>query len=444
MSLPPTSQRRFLRLAGPNILSNLLVPLAGLVDTGLLGHLAAVPALGGVALATVLFDYVFWTFGFLRMSTTGLVAQCRGRASSLEELRTGLRALIVAAIAGGSILLLRGPLESLGFAVLGGSHAVEVAGRAYFRWRILGAPFALMNFALLGWLLGREDSRGALLVAAVGHGINILLDLLFIARLGWGAAGAGAATAISQVAMFAAGSLVLTLSGERLPWRQGLHPVADLLNPQEWRRFFTLSADITVRTLALVSTFAVFTNIAATLGELALAATAILRSVVMVLAYFVDGFAFATESLAGVYYGAKDSLALRRLLRTSLLWGVGVAGGSLCLFLFSPRTWLGLLTDHAQVLDLAHRHALWLIPVLLLSAPAYIYDGYFLGMSRGSLLRRAMLVSCLVGFVPVALWAWRAADLDILWLALSLFMAARTWTLGRVAHRPDPAASTAA
>jgi MATE family, multidrug efflux pump len=428
-------QRRYLRLAGPNILSNLLVPLASLVDTALLGHLAEIQFLGGVALAAVLFDYVFWSFGFLRMSTTGLVAQCRGRSAPREELQVGLRAVTVGLVSGLLVLLFRETLGDLGFSLLAGDSAVESAGRDYYRWRVLGAPFALMNFALLGWFLGREESRSALVMAAAGQGTNIILDLIFIQKMGWAAAGAGAATALSQIVMLVVAIALLWRHGRDLPWRLWRAELSLILRGRELRPFFRLSGDITIRTLLLVSTFAVFTNVAATMGAIALAATAVLRGVVLIVAYFVDGFAFATESLAGVYHGGGQKDQLRKLLRLSLAWGIAMSAAALMLFLLVPRPLLGLLTDHQDVIDAAIVHLFWLAPVLLFSAPAYVFDGFFLGITRGALLRRAMAVSVILGFAPWAIWAWRAQSLTLLWLSLSLFMLLRTISLGLPARR---------
>ncbi len=420
--------RRFLDLAVPNILSNLLVPLASAVDVALLGHLASIADLAGVALATVLFDYVLWTFGFLRMATTGLTAQARGRLDVEAEHLVLLRGLSLALAVGLALVILQWPLREIGFLVLRGGEDLKLAGRAYFDARIWGAPFTLANYALIGWLLGQERARAALLLSAVAHGSNVILDFWFLAHLGWGAAGAGAATALSQCAAFAVG-LVCVREALRPPALRRRLP--RLAEPEALRAFFGLGADITVRTLLLISTFAVFTNLAATMGTVVLAATTVLRQVVMIVAWFIDGYAFAVESLAGVFRGAGDLGALRRTLRLAFAWGVGTAAFFAAGIAVAPRPLLSILTDHPPVLAVLDRTAWWLIPVLLLSAPAYVLDGYFLGVTEGATLRRAMLASTLVGFVPLAAVAAARSSVDLLWLALSAFMLARTWTLGR-------------
>ena len=419
---------RFLRLSGPNILANLMVPLASAIDIALLGHLAAVEDLAGVALATVLFDVLLWGFGFLRMATTGLTAQARGRGDVDDERTVALRALGIGLTAGVTILVLQVPLRWLGFLALQGGAELEVAARAYFDARIWGAPFVLANYAWLGWLLGREQSDRALLMSTVGHGANIALDVIFIAGLGWGAAGAGAATACSQVAMFL---VAVRLTRDALPWGEARTLLPRVRDRARLRDFFRLGGDITVRTLLLVGTFAVFTNVAATMGAVTLAATAILRQVVMFAAWFVDGFAFAVESLVGVFVGARDVVALRRVLRLALAWSLATSAAFALAFVLLPGPLLGLLNDHDEVMTRARELVPWLIPVLVLSAPAYVFDGFFLGLTAGRVLRRAMVVSSLVGFVPVAVIAIATGEVHWLWAALSTFMLARTITLAR-------------
>lgn len=420
--------RRFLVLAGPNIASNLLVPLASAIDIALLGHLATVTDLAAVALGTVLFDYAFWSFGFLRMATTGLTAQSRGREDPAAERLVAWRGLTIALGAGISILVLQKPLRAAGFALLQGDPSLHAIAGSYYDWRILGAPFTLSNYVLLGWFLGREQSGRALAMSAVGHGTNIVLDLWFIGGLGLGAAGAGAATALSQVAMLLS---AIALAGRALWPRTGRRGFSGLLDRAALGQFFSLSRDITIRTLLLVSTFAVFTNAAAAMGTAILAATAILRQVVIVAAWFIDGYAFAVESLAGVFHGSGQRRQLRSLLSISMGWALGTSLLFILLSVGLPRPVLGLLTDKTELMDLVLRYRWWLIPVLSFSAPAYILDGYFIGLTAGRTLRVAMLGSALIGFAPLAaLAAWRASP-DLLWLSLATFMLARTLTLGR-------------
>lgn len=255
--------RHFFQLAIVNILSNLMVPLAGLVDVAFLGHLAEIRHLAGVALATVLFNYIYWTFGFLRMGTTGMTAQAIGREDQEAVLLTGLRNGILALGLGLAILVLQQPLRTLGFTLLSATPEVKASGQAYYDTLIWGAPATLLNFVLVGWFLGRAQSGKVFVLSAVSNLSNVALDYLFIVRWGWQSAGAGLATATSQYLMVLVG---LVLVSRELPFKQVRSVAGQILNPIALRATFVLNGEILVRTFALVSTFAVFTNLSSAFG----------------------------------------------------------------------------------------------------------------------------------------------------------------------------------
>lgn len=416
----------FLRLALVNSLSNLMVPLAGLVDVAFLGHLSEIRHLAGVALATVLFNYIYWTFGFLRMGTTGLTAQAVGRDDDDEVWLTGGRNGAIALGIGGIIVLLHGPLRELGFALLSATPEVKQAGQAYYDALIWVAPANLLNFVLLGWFLGRGLGRQVLVLSVVANGTNVLLNYLLIVRLGWESTGAGAATALSQVAMAGVG---LGMVGVEVPWSRLRAIAPRLLDPTALKAAFWLNSNIVIRTFALVTTFSVFTNLSSTLGTVVLASNTLLLQVLSLAAYFIDGLAFATESYAGLFHGQGNRhqlLALAQLSgAVSLLLGVAIA---LLVGLF-PAALFHLLTDHANVLAYVTDYVWWLLPVLAFGSLAYMLDGYFLGLTQGRHLRRSALTSTLVGFAPLGAIAWLTHSNHLLWLALTSFMAARALTL---------------
>lgn len=422
--------RRFARLTALNIASNLTVPLVGLVDTGMLGHLPDLSALAGVALGTILFEYLYWSFGFLRMGTTGLSAQALGRGERPELYRVLYRGVSLGVAVGITLLLLQLPLRELGFALLSGESAVEAAGRDYFDARIWAAPATLANFAFLGWYLGREESGNALWMTVTGNLANIGLNYLFIIRLGLAARGAGLATMVAQYLTLALAVAIFLTRSDRVRVRLaevvGREPMAELLR---------LNRDILIRTLCLMTSFAIFLNLSSILGTRTLAVNTILHRLLTFAAFLVDGAAFATESLAGILRGAGDGRALGRLLRLSLASGEAFAALFLLGLLAAPGVVYGLLTSHAAVVAEATRYGWWLLPVLALGAPAYIYDGLFLGLTAGRALRNSMLISTLVVFLPAAGVALAVGSNDLLWLSLVLFMAARAATLA-VASRP--------
>ena len=423
-------RRRHLRLAVPIALSNLTVPVAGLVDAALLGHLDEIRHLAGVALASVLFDYLYWTFGFLRMATTGLTAQAVGRRDERAAFLVLARGFLLAGGIAAVILLLRDGIETAGFALLAGDAPVEESGRAYFRARIFGAPATLANFALMGFFIGREQAGRTLVMTLVGNGTNIVLDWLFIYELGMAAGGAGLATAIAQGTMLAVGLGFL--------WRdrpRGLGIRAGLFEGEAFREMLSLNRDILIRTACLITAFALFVNLSALHGGVVLAANALLMKLLDVAAYGIDGLAFATESLAGILEGEGDREGLDDLLRFSLVRALAVALGFVAAVWLAGPWILAAMTSHTDVAALALDLRAWFCAALVFGAGAYIYDGFFIGLTEGPAMRDAMLVSLAVGFAPCAWLAHARGSLDLLWLALTLFMVARVVTLAVQARR---------
>ena len=422
-------RRRFFRLTALNILANITAPLAGLVDVAMLGHLAEIRFLAGVALAGAIFDVVYWTFGFLRMGTTGTTAQALGRMSAGQDDGAEVghilyRGLVLAGVISLLLVAAREPLGDLAFSALSGDPEVEAAGREYYDARILGAPAVLLSLVLLGWFLGREESRLVLVMTAIANLCNIGLNYVFIIQLDLAARGAGLATMWSQYVMLAVALWLFARRRSNFPWRWPA-----ILDPARWREMAGLNRDILIRTLFLVGSFALFTNFSSILGVAALAANTLLLRIVTLAAFLIDGAAFATESLAGVFYGTRQRGELRQLLRLSLASAVVFSVPIFTLVALAPRWVLGLLTSHPGVIEFGVTYRLWLIPVMLFGAPAYIYDGLFLGLTAGRPLRNAMFVSSVLVFLPIALTSLYLSNPHLLWLALTGFMAARAITL---------------
>ena len=423
--------QRFSRLATINVLSNLMVPLAGLVDSAFLGHLSSIRFFAGVAIATALFNYLYRPCNFLRMGTTGPTAQALaiegGEAEGLpdEALLILLRNGLIAIALGALILLLQVPLREVGFALFDATPDVEMAGRSYYQARIWDAPATLINFVLLGWFLGWEQGGGVLLLSALSSGSNVLLDYLFIVRWGWESFGAGAATALSQYLMLVVG-LGLVLGDVPL----GRWAIA----PKIWHRdtllsAFRLNANIWVRSVLFITVYALFTGWSASFGTTTLAANMLLLQVVILAVYFIDGLAFATESIAGSFYGAKSRDRLTPLLRmaggTGLVLGLGIAG----VFALFPGPLFALLTNHTDVVQHIAHDVLWLLPVLGFGALAFVLDGYFLGLANGPILRNSMATAAVLGFLPLAIASWRLNANALLWAAMATFMLVRAAVL---------------
>lgn len=418
--------REFGRLAIANIVSNLMVPLAGLIDTAFLGHLADIRHLAGVALATILFNFIYWSFGFLRMGTTGLIAQAAGRDDRTEQWRVGIRGLMVALVLGLAILLVQLPLRQAGFAILQADADVLDAGVAFYQGRIWGAPAVLMNYVLLGWFLGLGRGKQVLALAVVGNGANIALDYWMIVRLGWDSYGAGLATALSQYAMLLVGGLLLVRS---VPWKQVWQQRLSVWNRRAIGALFRLNRDIMVRTWALLISFGVFTNLSGIMGTETLAVNTLLIQALMLVSYFLDGIAFAAETYAGKFYGQGDRSGLSTLATVGGGLSVGLGVGFAISFIIFPQPLFGLLTNHQTVLNQLDRYVLWLLPVFGFGAIAFMLDGYFLGLTSGTILRNSTVLATLVGFVPLAIMAYLRQSPHGLWLAMTCFMAIRALTL---------------
>ncbi|MBC7881456.1 MAG: MATE family efflux transporter [Anaerolineae bacterium] len=409
-----------------------MVPLAGLVDVAFLGHLTEIRNLAGVALATVLFDYLYWTFGFLRMGTTGLTAQANGRGDGQAVLLTLLRNGFLALAIGLGILLLQWPIQAIGFGFLRAEPGVLAAGRAFYNALIWSAPATLINYVLIGWFLGREQSSKVLLLSVVSNVSNIVFDYLFIVRWGWESTGAGVATALSQYLTLGVGFLLLKLVAPEVLEKQPLRfeqLLSQVFSLDTLTSGFALNRDLIIRTFAIVSVFAAFTNLGSAFGTVLLATNAILLQVLTLGAYFVDGLAFATESLAGFFKGSGQPQALSRLLRLAVVSSIALGLGFAGIFNLFPVFLLSLISDHSEIVNEALQYVFWLLPILGIGSVAYMLDGYLLGLTESKALRNGMLLAAGIGFCPVALIAWNLHSAHLLWFALMIFMMARVFFL---------------
>lgn len=418
---------RFLRLAFANSFSNLMVPLAGLVDAAFLGHLAEIDYLAGVALSSVLLDFIYRTVKFLRQGTTGLTARAEGCSDRDTVLLVLLRNGFIALVMGLIILLLQQPLRSIGFSMLSASPSVLESGIDYYNARIWGAPAVLINFVLIGWFMGREQGIKVLVLSAVGNGGNVVLDYLFIVVWKHQSAGAGLATAASQYLMLLLGLIFIIFEG----WLVQIPVVVGrIFDTNALKVIFKLNANLFLARLALILTCSLFTAISGSLGTLILAANTLLLQMLYLATDFVDGLSFATESLTGSLRGASANEQLAPLLK--MTGGISASIGliaALVLILF-PNPLFGVLTNHIEVIEEIHRYLLWLLPVLGCWCVTISLNCYFLGLTEGSLIRNSMVNATVIGFLPAALVAWQFHNAQILWLALLLFLVVRTIILG--------------
>ena len=409
------------RIAAPMILSNISVPLLGMVDTGVTGHLDDAVYLGAVAIGSAIFGFLFMGVNFLRMGTTGIAAQRFG-AGDYDGLRIALGQALVAALCIAVLLLaLQVPLGTLALGMLGPDSTVAALAHEYFSIRIWSAPATLANYALIGWFIGLLNARIPLLIVLTINISNIILDLVFVLLLGMKVDGVAAASVIAEFAGLAVG---LGFVAGELRRHPGHWLMAKLTRVSEYKAFFSVNGNLFIRTMALTFTYFFITAQGARLGGLVLAANAVLMNLQNLLSFGLDGLAHAAEALVGKAVGAANREALKRSVSLTLRWSLYVAlGYSIAFFVAGPAL-IRLLTDLPDVRETTLKYLPWLILSPMIAVWSFLYDGVFVGATRAREMRDIMLVSTFLVFVP----AWYALQFlgnHGLWLAFILFLASR-------------------
>jgi len=429
-TLPGTSARqwnsRVWRLAGPIIVANISTPLLGAVDTAVMGHLPDPAYIGGVAIGAVIFDFLFWGFGFLQMSTSGFTAQAQGAGDKAEVRATLIRAMALAVALGLLLILLQTPIVALAFAMMDASHQVESLARSYYDIRIWSAPFALANYVVLGWLLGQQRAGALLILQLALNGTNIFLDLLFVVGIGWGIEGVALATLIAQGAGL---GLALVFVRSRLAAHKASVTWSRLADGARLAALFHVNSNIMIRTLCLIFGFAYFTARGAEMGDLILAANAVLMQFQLVSAYAMDGFAHAVEVLAGNAMGRRSRSDFRQAVKVSTLWALGFAVLSALTFWLLGVEIIALFSDIAEVRHTTAAYLPWMIVSPLISVWSFQLDGIFVGTTRSAEMRNAMIASLAVYLAACWLFIPILGNHG-LWLSLMVFMVARLVTLG--------------
>jgi multidrug resistance protein, MATE family len=406
-------------IAGPAMVANLTTPLIGIVSTIAIGRLGDATLLGGVAIASVIFDCLFWLFAFLRMSTVAFTAQAVGAGEILELRALLVRGLVVAALIGACLIFLQMPLAAVLLGAMGGSEAVTRAAKIYFTIRIWSAPLVLGNYVLLGWLIGQARAGLALGVQISINVINMAATVLLVLVLHAGIAGAAIAAVVAE----AAGLVLGVLIARHLTKRQLGVPRATLLDPAKLIRMLSVNRDIMIRTAALISVFLFFTAQGARSGDVTLAANAVLNNFLLISAFFLDGLANAAEQLCGRAYGARDRIAFSSAVRLVILWGAGFALAVTAVFaLFGPGL-INAMTAGADVRQNARDYLGFVVLAPLLGVFAFAYDGIFIGATWARDMRNLMVLSLLI-----FLAAWlllRSFGNAGLWEALLVHYAAR-------------------
>lgn len=420
---------RIWQLSLPIIFSNISVPLVGAVDTAVVGHLAQVELIGAVALGAAIFSLVFWTFGFLRMATSGLVAQAFGASSTSEDSSaisiTFWRLLLVAVVLACVVLLLHKPLLTFSLWLLDTDDTINAPTSVYYDIRIWAAPATLANYVILGTLIGLQKMRAVLVFQLFLNLLNIVLDLLFVPVFGWGIAGVAAATLISEYSALALGVMLVR---KHIPWNASQLHWKSMLEPTALSHLFKLNTNIFIRTLMLVLSFFYFNAKSASLGAVALAANAIALQILHICAYALDGFAHAVETLSGQAWGSKKRHYFNNAVKYSTLQSIIVAAlMSAGIAVFGEQI-IALFTKQQQVTEVANLLLPWLIALPIISVWCYQLDGIFIGTTHSREMRNAMVFSAMVFLATAQLLLPRMGNSG-LWLSFSLFMITRALSL---------------
>jgi MATE family multidrug resistance protein len=406
-------------IAGPAMVANLTTPLIGIVSTTAIGRLGDAAMLGGVAMASVLFDCTFWLFGFLRMSTVAFTAQSLG-AGEPQELRAILvRGLIVAALIGAALIALQIPLTAVLLGAMGGSESVTRAAKTYFTIRIWSAPLALGNYVVLGWLIGQARAKLALGMQITINLINVAATVVLVLVLDFGIAGAAIAALIAE----AAGLLLGLLIARHLSKGQFAASRALLFDRAKLMRMLAVNRDIMIRTASLIAAFLFFTAQGARAGDATLAANAVLNNFLMISGFFLDGLATAAEQLCGRAYGARDKNAFAGAVKLVVIWGFGFAlAVAACFQLFGPAL-IDIMTASVDVRRIARDYLPFVVFAPLLGVFAFAYDGIYIGATWARDMRNLMLLSLLIFLA--AWFSLRSFGNAGLWAAFLVHYAAR-------------------
>ncbi len=416
----------FWLIAGPMIIGNISMALLGLVDTAVIGHLDTAVYLGGVAVGAVIFDFLYWGMGFLRMGTTGIAAQAHGKDDATETRTILMQSIIVGLSIAFLILLFQKPVFNIGLSLLEGSPEVKHYAAVYCQWMIWGMPALMILFSVNGWLLGMQNAMAVLHIGIIVNVINIILDVVFVVYMDMDVRGVALATVISQ---YSGVVLAFIIINKQLAKQSGEWLLEKILNLKKLRLFLSLNHDIFIRTICLILVFAFFTREGAKHGDLVLAANSILMKFYLLMALALDGFNHAAEALVGKAIGQKNRALFNKVVSLTLKWSL-VFGLFFTLFYWlAGKGMVYLLTDIDSVREIALLYLPWMIALPLVSVWCFLLDGIFIGATRGPEMRNSMLICTFIFFLP--LWyVFQFMGNHGLWLAFTIFIAVRGVVLG--------------
>lgn len=426
--------RNILRLALPSVISNITVPLLGLVDLSIVGHLGQTEQIGAIAIGSTVFNMIYWIFAFLRMGTTGMTSQAHGARDADKCFSVLLRALFIGLGISFLLCLLQTPLCQMAIFLMSPSDNVRPYFQTYFHICIWGAPAMLCNYALTGWFIGMQNTRTPMLMAIIQNVLNIVLSLLFVLQLGWGLKGIASGTVLGLYG----GTILSGIQAMRV-WSKGSHSLPQLrqlLDKSEIIRFVKVNTDIFLRTICLVSVMSFFTYAGSDQNDTILSANALLMEFFMLYSFFMDGLANAAEALSGEYRGAREYALLKDTIKCIFKWALALAISFTLLYIFFGIDILELLTDQGMVVLTAIHYLpyTWAIP--LISIMAFVWDGVFIGLCWSRQMLISMFVATII-FFTVFLALNPYYNNHALWLAFCSYLLTRGITQTIIIYNTD-------
>lgn len=423
--------KQILNIAVPSIVSNITVPLLGLVDVAITGHLGAASYIGAIALGGMLFNIIYWIFAFLRMGTSGLTSQSLGRGDSDNIIRMLARSIAIAFAIAVTLLVLQVPLRELGLLIMQPTEEVRQLTVTYYNICIWGAPATLGLFALTGWFIGMQNSKIPMMIAITQNVVNILVSLVLVFGLGMRVEGVASGTLIAQWCGFLMGCFLCwrnyfgknPIVRDIQPLRYYLSPTSDTHHPASitYKAFFLINRDIFFRTLCMVCVMMFFTSAGSWQGEVVLAVNTLLMQLYLLVSYIMDGFANAGEALSGKFYGAGDNDALRTTVRRIFFWGMITAVAFTVTYIAGGKHFLRLLTDEPSVVEASTNYVWWAYLVPFCSVAAFMWDGIFIGLTASRQMLLSMFVAAATFFI-VYFIAAKPLGNHGLWFAFMCYM----------------------
>lgn len=414
--------REILKLAIPNIISNITVPLLGLVDMMLMGHLSSPAYIGAIALGGTIFSVLYSFFSFLRAGTTGFTAQSYGANDTTEISYSLYRSITIAVLASILIIGIQKPIARVSLVLLEGSNEVESLAITYFFVRIWAAPANMLLYCFNGWFIGMQNTRIPMAIAIIINVLNIILSIIFVVVMKQDVVGVALGTVIAQYSGLITALVFLFTKYKNYLIKINAHILLDI---NKLKRFFKVNTDLMIRSILLVLTIAFFTNQSAKLGDNILSVNMILLQSFYIFSYFTDGFAYAGEALVGKYIGANDSDSLHSVVRLLFKWGMYISVPFAILYALFPTAFVKIISDNAEIISEIRPYYVYMALIPIITFAAFLWDGIYIGATASKAIRNTMIISAILVFLPMWYFLMPIYGNHGLWIAFLGFMVAR-------------------